>query len=401
MTYIINDYEWSTLDTVAITLCCLVILLHTFGMLIISKTLTREQLSENIELISVSFSTIMIAITYLIYISVNSVKPNIRQFLAAPVYTVFIPFYGSLIILTLQRFSAIYHHLHFNSCFIYRRRFQLLIALYIFAGVFLGMNMILHIFATKIAFYIEKTVTTIGILATNIISMFVYTYIFVKYKKATQEEKKNFYCKRKVVFFLPFTIYITLLLFGTLPYMFHSYLPQFQWVAVFFGMDGFSNSIIYLFLHPILFQRFKAFWRKHFPSEDNNNSLENSQSQNNTDSTAVQGESQIPENNDVSTLQGASYGLQTYDQTSGDVIKGLNHKDDLVISNVYSIYKEMTPTKKLNPTKGVLEHERINSPTPIKDEDIFYETNSHLSLNKPTQQLVITDCKVQLNACGD
>eukprot|EP00111_Clytia_hemisphaerica_P019180 TCONS_00056661-protein len=351
-------------------------------MFVINKTLTREQLKENSELISVSLSTNMIAIAYLLYVTIHSVKQGIRQFLAAPVYAIFVPFYGSLIILTLQRFTAVYYHLRYKSCFIYRRRFQLLVSIYIFSGVFLCMTMILHIFVTKIAFYIEKTVTTIGILATNLISMFVYTYIFIKYKKATQEEKKNFYRKRKAAFFLPFTIYITLLLFGTLPYMFHSYLKQFQWVAVFFGMDGFSNSIIYLFLHPILFQKFKACWRERFPSHHN----ESNSSEQNTHSTGAQKALKTPDNNDVSILQGTSRDLQINDQSPDDTITDLNHKDDLVISNVYSIYKEIGP-------------ERINSTSPpLPDETIFYETaSSPLSLNQPTGELVMKNCKIQLN----
>lgn len=252
---------WTSLDTTCIILCISVIIIHTYGIYLFFKTTRRNQnfdaRNNNFEIISLSFSTIVMAVAYINHVIIASLKPALLVYSVIPIYMMSLPFYGSLIMLTLQRFFAIYFHLRYQSTFVYHKRKHMVIAFYACAGGFGIIDVGLYIAGEGkgVAIYLEKTVVMAALFATNVIFIVVYIYIFIKYKRASRHEQTSFYKPERSTFFTPIIIYVSLLIFGTIPYMFHSLVQGIQYVVIWFCLDSFSNSIVYLVLHPTIRDR--------------------------------------------------------------------------------------------------------------------------------------------------
>ena len=268
---------WTTLDSICIILCVFVIIIHMYGINLFFKTTRRKRnfdvRNTYFEIISLSISTIVMAAAYINHVIVASLKPALVIYTVIPIYIMTLPFYGSLIMLTLQRFFALYFHLRYQSTTMYRKRKHFVMAFYACAGVFGAIDAVIYLAGggKAVAIYLEKTMIMASLFATNVTFIAVYIYIFIKYRRASRQEQTSFYKPKRTAFFTPVIIYISLLIFGTIPYMFHSLVQGVQYVVIWFCLDSFSNSIVYLFLHPTIRDR----WSVRRRSTDNVNSNSN------------------------------------------------------------------------------------------------------------------------------
>ena len=266
---------WSVLDSICIALCVSVVAIHSYGIFLFIK-ITRTNFdarNNNIEIISLSVSTIVLAVVYITHVFVTSFRPSIEIYSTILIYAASLPFYGSLIMLTLQRFFALYFHLRYQSSMVYRKRRYLMLTFYVAAlvlGVIEGMIYLLG-GNKEVVIYIEKSFSVAALFATNVIFIVVYVYIFIKYRRASRLEKRSLYRPKRNAFFTPIIVYVSLLAFGTLPYMFHNLVQGIQYVIIWFCLDSFSNSIVYLVLHPTIRAGRLAANRRRINVVDSNN----------------------------------------------------------------------------------------------------------------------------------
>ena len=276
-----TEEDWGALDTTCIALCTMVIVVHSIAIYLFYKDVNTNTIirDNNIEIISLSTSTIALAIAYNNYVIVKTSRPVWNKYTVVPVYMISMPFYGSLIMLTIQRFFALYYHLRYQSSGIYNKRRYFLAAFYV-GGLVVGaldLGLLQLEGGETLALFVEKSVIILAVFLTNVIFIVVYIYIFIKYKRASQQEKTSFYKPKRRSLLTPVIIYISLLLFGTIPYMFHDLLTKsIQYVVIWFCLDSFSNAVVYLVLNPTLRQ---GLCKKRHATVQNSISLKGSSSE--------------------------------------------------------------------------------------------------------------------------
>ena len=255
--------EWHWINCMCMALCIAAILSHGIGLTLFLKANTRRRVHENIEIVSISLSTILICLIYIVRLLMPALMGHL--FYMAVGWSC-IPFYCAMILLTLQRFFAIYLHLRYRASRVYTKRKHAvavtwLIGILVFA-VCTSLDLTLGI-----DFRIPLTVVTgSGPLLTFVIFVCVYAYIYSKYRKASGEVQRTLYTENRSKIFLPFIICVSFFVFGTVPHFFQNAVHDIRYVIIWFCLDSLSNSVVYLFLNlpllnPVLLARLRR-WKK-------------------------------------------------------------------------------------------------------------------------------------------
>ena len=262
----IKKYTWDWFSYLIITLNMLTTILHSVGALVIirrqSSTLTSgstssqsqsTRIKNNVELLSMSIA--IIASTTVSTFSITMQAESIGNRFAFPMTaSLLLPFYCSMIFLTLQRFFAISLHLRYESSWIHLQRVNITLASWIVGLIFM---------ATTLSFVYNGTllncpivgVIIFGLLATNAVFITVYIYIYIKYREATENTQKTLYKRKRTKIFIPFIICASFFLFGTLP---HAFMPQIndsRYSYLWFNLDCITNSLVYIFANRELSRR--------------------------------------------------------------------------------------------------------------------------------------------------
>ena len=180
-----------------LSVCCIILallgsLFHGSGAICLFKT--NRNFEENIELFSLSASTILLFILSIIYViigdhypaffKINHTSHEVPEHISMVHDSVFqallFPILGSMISLTLQRYFAVRLHLSYESSWIFLNRTRIIVSIWLLG--FVNFLVLLTIeLAKKIdsrSWNIAKTIMyTISLAAVNSIFFKVYVYI--------------------------------------------------------------------------------------------------------------------------------------------------------------------------------------------------------------------------------
>eukprot|EP00111_Clytia_hemisphaerica_P019461 TCONS_00057414-protein len=250
-------------DWLCITCICLaflVISLHSFGIYVLIKT--NLNLAENIEIFSLSISLLSLSVYQTIRIVMEIEYPNYEKYFYGITAAFFIPMYSSMILLTLQRFFAIWLHLRYESTWVFLKRTHMVAASWIAFVLFFIVSLALNLTETLTVKIVSQWTATAGVLLTNVVFVSIYIYIYIKYRHATQITRDSLYRNRKTKFFTPFIICASFFIFGTMPHMFRAVVETagFRYHFVWFCLDGISDSIVYIFMNENFMRCFRR-WK--------------------------------------------------------------------------------------------------------------------------------------------
>ena len=239
--------SWDWLSVLCLLLAILTILLHSLGIWWLMKT--KCKIREHIEIFSLSISLIVWSCFQTIRITIEIEYPYSTKYFYGITASLVIPMYSAMILLTLQRFFAIWLHLRYESSWVFLKQTHMVVVSWIACVVFfivILVGNITEIFSSKIwpAFSAGS-----GVLFTNFTFFGVYTYIYVKYRRSTQATKNTLYRNRKAKFFTPIIICSSFFFFGTLPHFFTALMPpDSRYPIIWLFLDGISNSFVYIFM---------------------------------------------------------------------------------------------------------------------------------------------------------
>lgn len=274
------NYTWDWFTITILILNAITILLHGSGVWynIIKRIPTtsappigtnstslsiNNTIKNNIELISMSLSIILSSLASTASI-VSEIVASESRFALAASTALLIPFYCSMIFLTLQRFFAIRLHLRYESSWIFLQRVNITLTSWLACVTTLVTTVPLLFVLTP-----QKTVlltwsligiVVLGLVTTNIVFVAVYAYIYTKYRRANKSIQRTMYRKKKAKIFTPFIICISFFLFGTLP---HTFMPQVndnRFSFLWFNLDCIANSLVYFFSSAHMRRRWTRWW---------------------------------------------------------------------------------------------------------------------------------------------
>lgn len=244
--------ELETFDVISLVLSFCTIFVHGIGLLLVFRK--KSIILKHAEIFSISCSTVLLNLIMTVRLLVVCYFNDrlIDRYLYNLGNAITVPFYGNVIILTLQRFFAIRLHLMFEDSWIKLKRISAVISTWLIAFIFLATTFVWLIITgpNPVWQYVIWIQGSIGPILVNIISISVYIYIYIKYKRA--KETKELFKKKKRKIFSPFIICLSFLIFGTLPHFFQHKVKKLSYSLIWFSLDGISNSIVYLILNKTL-----------------------------------------------------------------------------------------------------------------------------------------------------
>jgi len=248
---------WYWINYACITLCITAIFSHTIGLLLFLKANTRTRVHENIEIASISISTVLICLIYITRLLLPVVPQHVMY---VAVVSICIPFYCAMILLTLQRFFAIYMHLRYRASIVYTKRQYAVGVTWIVGVILFAACTSLYLMLGMNFSVLMMVITSSGLFLTFIVFIFVYAYIYTKFRKASGEAKLALYTKSRSKIFLPFIICGSFFMLGMVPHFFQDAVKDMRYVIIWFCLDSICNSVVYLFLNPVLLARFRR-WK--------------------------------------------------------------------------------------------------------------------------------------------
>ena len=248
--------ELEAVDVISLVLSLCTACIHGTGLLLLFRR--KSIVSKHAEIFSIALSTVLS--TLIMHVRILTARYLNDQFIDWFLYALFnsftIPFYGSMIILTLQRYFAIRLHLRFQDSWANLKRIPAVIFTWLITFVFLITTIVWLILSgpNPIWQHVIWVQGSIGPVLTNFIFIGVYIYIYIKYRKA-RNTRELFKKKRRI--FTPFIICFSFLIFGTLPHFFQYKVKKLSYSIIWFSLDGITNSVVYLFLNKRLVVHFK------------------------------------------------------------------------------------------------------------------------------------------------
>ena len=262
-----------TWELITLPLSGIVVLLHFYGIYMLWRV--RELSSSKYVLIaSFSFSNIAFAFHNLIRFPIHDNFPVVYTYLSLIVEGLRIPFYGTMVLLTSERFLEVYLHMrYYNSCF-NKHKLMLALSLWLMFVIWsIGSTtaLALKVPMNSIAVWISINFSLAAHFVIIIQFLIVYAYVYKKmreHKKSTLLTTQN--CqptttvasRRRV--FIPFFIVLTFIIFDTVPDLFIIFagMAYSSWILLLFRLDTFFNAVIYLFLQPRIKKRLSRRFRE-------------------------------------------------------------------------------------------------------------------------------------------
>lgn len=269
-----KPYSWDWFSYTVIALNTLTTILHGIGAFFIinqqhstsSSTLPNTQstrIKNNIELLSMSIAIIISTAVATINM-IMQIEYTENSFTFPITVALLLPFYCSMIFLTLQRFFAIRLHLRYETSWIHVQRVNITLSSWIVGMIFLATILSFvytGTFANMLSWYLVGVII-LGLLATNFVFITVYIYIYIKYRKATKSTQKALYKRKQAKIFIPFIICASFFFFGTLPHAFMPKVNDNRYSYLWFDLDCIGNSLVYVFANRELRRKWTRWLRK-------------------------------------------------------------------------------------------------------------------------------------------
>ena len=254
-----------------LTVVCILLVLtvsssHSIGALFLYKT--NRNLPDNIELFSLSLSSIMFYVISIIHIILIDYDPlfflKIGLILESLFHPIVLQTHMAMILLTVQRFFAVRLHLRYESSWIFLNRTRIILSFWL-VGCIWFLTFLTCVLTQKFDFHAWNTFKMIYsaffLFAVNVTFFAAYIYIYVKFRRADQETRSSLYDRRnKAKFFTPFIVCGSFFVFGTLPYSFYNLITDVRYVYLGTYLDGIANSVVYIFLNERVVNRMQR-WK--------------------------------------------------------------------------------------------------------------------------------------------
>ena len=245
-----ETYEWDSLSISCIIFAILPIILHTLAIWFLLKTNHSSSIEQNVELLSLSMSIVVFCSISIVRVSIDIESPGHTKLIYGFNVASAIPFYSAMILLTLQRFFAIWLHLRYESSWVFLKRTHMVVAFLLGSVLYFLTVLIVYFFGigkTMFLYYLPLAILAFCPSGTNIVFISVYIYIYIKFKRANQGTRNSLYRNQKSKIFAPFLICLSFFLFGTLPHFFQSLVNDFRYAFMWFYVDAVISSFVYIF----------------------------------------------------------------------------------------------------------------------------------------------------------
>ena len=256
-----------------------VISFHCTGATFLLKT--NHNFTDNVELFSLSLSSIILSILFTIRTTYGIYHPKYLKiqpdFKELPKYasihssfqnSCMVPLFTAVISLTLQRFFAVKLHLRYEASWIFLNRARIIISSWVLGIIIFIVALIIN-YAIGIDYQVWNiafsSLLLLGLVATNVIFFTVYSYIYIKFKQTREQTVYRNQNKGKL--FTPIILCGSLFVFGTLPYFFHTLITDVRYTYIAAYLDGITSSIVYIFLSEKVMNRIQR-WNNNVGSDN-------------------------------------------------------------------------------------------------------------------------------------
>ena len=276
-----------------IALCCSMtgILFHIIGIvLLITENRRKSRQSRQqggtrsvLLLVNISISDIAFSIQNIIRSALQHYQikdiANASAIMDVMTYSLGIPFYCGMFLLTIQRFLEVYLHLKYYRCWFEKRQSLLCLTTWC-AGLLFAVSLIV-VHKTQLAtmVIIQTICRIVSIVMTFVVILefiFVYSYIFRKFHtihyKNKQKAGHHIVAKRRRRrIYIPFFIVMTFIIFIGIPDFISVFFAQFysKFIYIFYYVNVIVDALIYIALKPTTRSRFKRSML-HLPMTDLN-----------------------------------------------------------------------------------------------------------------------------------
>ena len=236
-------------DYMSLFLSLLVIVLHLYGLRLLHRLSDKHTFIANLSLwlIFWAFS--------------NLIRYPLIRYSADIVYVYWtliiegarIPFYLSILYITIDRFFQLFLHLRYNRSFLKKHKLTLCLFSLLLYLLWLVVTVPMF-YKGLVSFELLIQITSLYISACfhlfiSVIFVTVYSYIAHKLSKSNKTGRRKSKWKKLLV---PFIIVTTFILFETVPdcFIFFGSAHYGSWTIVLFRVDALSNALVYIFLQP-------------------------------------------------------------------------------------------------------------------------------------------------------
>ena len=229
------------------------VILHSIGLYLISKA-SKEFKRRNAQIVNISVAIVLLGLVH----EIRGFLPAGNEFgpyLLELKLTLKIPYHFSMIILSIDRFCAVYMHLRYPGSWIARSAFKMTpipwsFQLFIMIPVFA--------FGEKMQNPL-RTITTITNILTVGVFFIVYPYLFLRFRRMLKKElyPADQVKKERQKIFAPFIVILTFVILQTIPVTIAFSTTLIKIVHPLLMVDGLVNGVIYIFLqHEIRLRLF-------------------------------------------------------------------------------------------------------------------------------------------------
>lgn len=195
----------------------------------------------------------------------SSTAENLIRYI---MFTVNIPYCGSIIFLTLERFLQVYLNIRYNNCFFNRNKHRICFVLWsLMVVTAICVSLVVRVKAELTPYIVQINVNFLAVIHCIILLTFfgvyiyLYTVVFIQRRKIIKQTNQDFYhhryhdsAKYTPKLFAPFLIVSCFILFLTLPaflYMYAVKSKQTEWVYTLNRIGSIFGALFYVyFFHP-------------------------------------------------------------------------------------------------------------------------------------------------------
>lgn len=258
-----------TWELISLPLSAIVVLLHLYGIYMLWRVGVLGS-SKYVLIASFSLSNILFAMHNLVRFPVHRHFPEVFVYLSVVVEGLRLPFYGNMVLLTLERFLEVYLHMLYYESFFNKRKFYLALFLWLlFLGWVFGSvtALYMHVALEKIVYVVSIPFSLVAHSIIIVQFVLVYAYVYVKMRRQNRlvllfRNEGSSASRRKI--FIPFFIVLTFIFFDTVPDLFIIFAGKeySSWILLLFRLDTLFNAVIYLFLQPRVKRRLSKRFRE-------------------------------------------------------------------------------------------------------------------------------------------
>lgn len=222
--------------------------MQVFGLIVYLGRKERSN-QDNVPIISILSTGLVAAVNRIIGVTLYIYYGFINEYWMTVDVFVRTSLHSGMIIMTLERFLAIYLHLRYQVSWFKRNRNKILVSLWFLSFLLLIIEFVLVCLDEWQALF-HTVIIVAGNISTNVVFLTVYSYIYRAFRRANAEMKENLFRREKRKIFTPFFTVLSFLLLGTLPHFIPTLVPTKYHMIIWVSLDSICNAAIFIFGNP-------------------------------------------------------------------------------------------------------------------------------------------------------